>query len=368
MSPLEFVRTYKKTVLGAGVLVLLLLLINHAHSLHLKRIQAEEAYFNGQESFVLPAVAGGSTTFKDVEKHFQDYCGQKYESVSVVSVGLSCDAKEITHYENNSMDPRAASTISELKVIEDFNREHSGTFLDGIDADWKISVTITHRRNRTLGNDKPLSVEWLCPNPLTTGEWPEQSGLSGVALAGSKYGINFTRASTRTFFSDGYKGVGQGVMETKTQGKKAFRVTVTGDARSQPEASPSVKVECDDTDLQAKLNAWASNSWNNAIASFRPIDFTVVVTELEYHPERINLDYTGRRAWISAKVVKFITPNALDTLSVGEVIELSGEIIGKYLTTYRIDADKKFVISGTLYHTPQRQKYYVRSAGLAPDV
>ena len=119
----------------------------------------------------------------------------------------------------------------------------------------------------------------------------------------------------------------------------------TGDARSQPEASPSVKVECDDTDLQAKLNAWASNSWNNAIASFRPIDFTVVVTELEYHPERINLDYTGRRAWISAKVVKFITPNALDTLSVGEVIELSGEIIGKYLTTYRIDADKKFVIS-----------------------
>ena len=312
-----------------------------------------------QERFELPAVAGGSTTFKDVEKLFLDACATNYESVAVVSIGLNCEGKKITHHQGALMDPESASSATARRVIDDFNRQHSGTVLDGIDIKWKVDVCVTKGRKKAAGTAKPLSVEWLCPNPSTTGKWPNGDSLSGVALAGSKYGINFTQVSSATFLEKGVIGVGQGMADP--QGQKPFKVTLSGDPSSHPGASPTVEVQSDDNDVNTRLHAWATDCWNNIVSSYEPTEAKVVVTDLTYHGGGLTLAYTEREAYVNAKLLQFVAPSALKGESIGDTIVLEGNLIHDYASKHQMESNGKFQISGTSYYHDNYGQFYVRS-------
>jgi hypothetical protein len=81
--------------IGAVGLVALMGWLGYSH--HKATLQAQEAYYNAEETLQLPASNAGNTSFKDIEDSFRNLCAQNNQRVSVKSIELACTAQELTH-------------------------------------------------------------------------------------------------------------------------------------------------------------------------------------------------------------------------------------------------------------------------------
>lgn len=186
--------------IGAVGLVALMGWLGYSH--HKAILQAQEAYYNAEETLQLPASNAGNTSFKDIESSFRNLCAQNNQRVSVKSIELACTAQELTHQVDDRIsggDVEGAVAHGETLNHQDIaaiNRYNTyarhGTYSEGFDINWVVNVSITHRVRRSSNSTTPPTVEWLCPDPTSASRLPIRPSNNLPMFALTKYGIQFT--------------------------------------------------------------------------------------------------------------------------------------------------------------------------------
>ena len=162
-----------------------------------------------QATFQLPAVNGGYTSFKDIEKSFRDYCSSHYQRVSVTSIELVCSANEMSHHVDDRMDPSQAETLDALATVNRYNRyARHGTLSDGFDVNWIVNVSITNMVGHSANSQEPLAVEWLCPPPTGATQIPVRTNDDLPSLAFTKYGVLLTHVTRMNLNGDKWDAEG----------------------------------------------------------------------------------------------------------------------------------------------------------------
>jgi hypothetical protein len=121
---------------------------------------AEESFYAADDLIVLPAGAGPQTTFAKAEQQLTEHLSQQFESVSVASLKLLGEKKAIMG-ERPAMD-LAGSYGVERAVLDEWNRQNAGRYVERYEQVWNIYATITHRRPRIGENPTPIKLNWLC--------------------------------------------------------------------------------------------------------------------------------------------------------------------------------------------------------------
>lgn len=233
-------------IVAVGLVVLVGWLVYSHHQQVLATRQAEEAYFNAEETFQLPAANGGNTSFKDIENSFRDTLSPNYQSVAVKTIELACTAQEVSHQVDDrisgsevteSMAHGETYNRKDLAAIDRYNNvARHGTVSDGSDISWGVNVSVTHRVRKSSDNTTPLSVEWVCPNPSSASRLPICPSGDLPTLALNNYGIQLNHVKRMNLTDEEWDA--EGIL-----GTNKFKLTVGDICRCLSPASEPTLLE-----------------------------------------------------------------------------------------------------------------------------
>lgn len=205
-------------VAAIGLAVLIGWFVYSHHKQVLAARQAEEAFFNAEETFQLPAENGGNTSFKDIENSFRNGLSPRYQSVSVKSIELVCNIQKMSHQVDDRIS--GAEVAQSIAHGENYNRKdmaainryndyaRHGTVSDGSDMSWGVNVSITHRVRKSSDSTTPLSLEWVCPDPSAASRLPIHPSDDLPTIALMKYGIQITHTKEEDMVSHSWEAEG----------------------------------------------------------------------------------------------------------------------------------------------------------------